>query len=145
MSKTTTRKPVSLALGTVFTLSLTAIPASQAADNPFGMQPLSTGYLVLAENKAGEGKCGEGKCGEGKCGGKGKHGMSRMDADGDGNISKEEFMQGHADKFDQLDKNGDGVIDASEREAHMGHKGKGKGKGKCKHGKGSKYKSGADT
>jgi uncharacterized low-complexity protein len=134
MSTANTLKPVSIALGTVLSLSLTAIPASQAADNPFSMEPLSTGYMLLAENKDGEGKCGEGKCG-----GKDKHGMSKMDADGDGKVSKDEFMKGHEAKFDQLDKNGDGVIDASERGAQH------KGKGKCKHGKGSKDKSGADT
>jgi Ca2+-binding EF-hand superfamily protein len=62
--------------------------------------------------------------------GKGKQCMTKMDADGDGNISKEEFMKGHEVKFDQIDANSDGVIDASERAAHMQHK-KGKGKGKC--------------
>lgn len=73
------RKPsLTLAVGSAFALSLTALPNVQAADNPFGMQALQQGYL-LADAKTPEGKCGEGKCGgkkktdgkaaEGKCGG----------------------------------------------------------------------------
>lgn len=52
-----------------------------AAENPFGMQKLDTGYKVaMSEGTCGEGKCGankgkEGKCGEGKAGTeKGKEG-----------------------------------------------------------------------
>ena len=126
MSSKSSVKPLSIALGTVFTLSLANTAISNAADNPFGMEPLSGGYMMLAEDKSPEGKCGEGKCGGMK--GKGKQCMTKMDADGDGNISREEFMKGHEVKFDQIDANSDGVIDASERNAHMQQK---KGKGKC--------------
>jgi uncharacterized low-complexity protein len=61
-------------------LSATAFTA-HAAQNPFAVQELSSGYNLAAAEKAqegscGEGKCGgevkadkEGKCGEGKCGG----------------------------------------------------------------------------
>ncbi|MCA1805783.1 MAG: hypothetical protein LC646_10710 [Xanthomonadaceae bacterium] len=79
MSKSNQLKPVSLALGTAFALSLGSGIAS-ADQNPFSMTELSSGYLVADkhEGKCGEGKCGgdkakekakEGKCGEGKCGG----------------------------------------------------------------------------
>ncbi len=82
MSKKTL-KPIAAALGTTFVVSLSASPIVQAADNPFELNDLSSGYEVLAEGKCGEGKCGdkgegegkcgeekegEGKCGEGKCG-----------------------------------------------------------------------------
>lgn len=129
MSGKTTVKPLSVALGAVFTLSIANMSVCNAADNPFSMEPLSGGYMMLAENKSPEGKCGEGKCGCKK--GKGKHSrMMSMDSDGDGNISKDEFIKGHEVKFDQIDANGDGVIDPSERDAYMQHKRKG-GEGKC--------------
>jgi uncharacterized low-complexity protein len=71
---------LSLVVGAAFAAS-TLSPVAFAADNPFAMQKLSTGYQ-LAEHDAGmdkmkDGKCGtgmktekkkEGKCGEGKCG-----------------------------------------------------------------------------
>ena len=92
MSKKT-MKPISLAIGTAFVTTLAAGNVSAATDaneNPFAMNDLSSGYMQLAsgygdaksdkEGKCGEGKCGEdkdkgdkeGKCGEGKCGGKGE-------------------------------------------------------------------------
>ena len=110
-----TLKPLSVALGTVFTVSLANISIASAAENPFSMKPLSGGYLMLAEGKCGEGKCGgsKGKGMEGGCG------MGRMDADGDGNVTKDEFMQGHEAMFNRIDQNGDGVIEPSESEAHM--------------------------
>lgn len=72
MSEKSKFKPVSIALGTTFALSLAASPLVSAADNPFTVTPQSSGYMV-AEGGCGEGKCGgeggeEGKCGEGKCG-----------------------------------------------------------------------------
>lgn len=123
--------PFAVALGAVFTISLANTTISNAAENPFSMKPLSSGYTTLAEDKGGEGKCGAGKSkgGEGKCG------MARMDADGDGKVTKDEFMQGHEAMFHKIDTNGDGVIDQAEREAHMGKmKGFMKG-GKCGEGK----------
>ncbi|HAJ93154.1 MAG TPA: hypothetical protein DCO71_11170, partial [Gammaproteobacteria bacterium] len=80
---------------------------------------------------------GEGKCGAGKDkGAEGKCGMGRMDSDGDGNVTREEFTKGHEAMFDKIDTNGDGVIDAAERAAQMskmmGFKKDGKcGEGKC--------------
>ncbi len=98
MSQKSTKKPLSIALGAAFVTSLAAAPVANAADNPFAMSELSSGYMVAdshMEGKCGEGKCGgakatategsekvmeegkcggakkmeEGKCGEGKCGG----------------------------------------------------------------------------
>jgi len=90
MSEKTTLKPLAIALGAAFVTSLASIPVANAAENPFAMSELSSGYMVAdshmeggdkgkAEGKCGEGKCGgaktegkaeaEGKCGEGKCGG----------------------------------------------------------------------------
>jgi uncharacterized low-complexity protein len=85
---------LTLAIGSAFAASLAA-PVASAADNPFGMQALKSGYMLAEagdakpmegkcggkkeqEMKAKDGKCGntakmkDGKCGEGKCGGKPK-------------------------------------------------------------------------
>jgi uncharacterized low-complexity protein len=124
MSQKTTMKPLAIAAGAAFVTSLAATMPANAAENPFAMSELSSGYQVaeMAEGKCGEGKCGaammgtaktsapkEGKCGEGKCGAK------MMDADGDGAVTKEEFMQGHDAMFGKIDANGDGVLDADEQ------------------------------
>ena len=85
---------LSLAIGSAFAISLVAAPVANAANNPFGMQQLNSGYLVAeakdgkcggdkksadgkcgGDKKSADGKCGgdkkakDGKCGEGKCGG----------------------------------------------------------------------------
>jgi uncharacterized low-complexity protein len=128
MSQKTTMKPLAIAVGAALATSLAATTPANAAENPFAMSELSSGYQVaeMAEGKCGEGKCGaammgtgktsapkEGKCGEGKCG------MKMMDADGDGAVTKEEFMQGHDAMFGKMDANGDGVIDADEQGSCM--------------------------
>ena len=140
-------KPLAFALGAAFATTLSSANVANAADNPFAMTEISGGYMVAeaAEGKCGEGKCGgekkaatEGKCGEGKCGAEkkmdkeGKCGMKSMDADGDGSVTKEEFMQGHEVMFGRMDANGDGVIDADEQSAGMKMMKEGKcGEGKC--------------
>ena len=81
MTKKTVMKPLSLALGAAFITSLAGASVANAAENPFGMTELSSGYMVAdsKEGKCGEGmkdkegKCGEGMKGkEGKCGGESK-------------------------------------------------------------------------
>ena len=112
------QKPVSLALSAALVGGL-ALSASA-----FAMQPLAQGYLLSATADAGE-KAAEGKCGEGKCG------MEKVDTDKDGKVSRAEFTTAHADKadkFDTMDANKDGFIDAAEHKAHS----EGKcGEGKC--------------
>ena len=100
--------PLALALGATALGGVLAAPAALAADDPFRVTELSSGYMVAdahggarkgkdkpcphdgddapAEGKCGEGKCGEGKCGEGKCGegkcGEGKCGEGHAPAEG---------------------------------------------------------------
>ena len=130
-----TSKPLALALGTAMTATLAGTGVADAGENPFSMSVLPGGYLQVAEGKCGEGKCGakmvtETKCGEGKCG------MQKMDADGDGKVTRDEFMQGHEVMFTVIDANGDGVIDAEERAAHrVGKKTGCKMEGKCGEGR----------
>ena len=69
------KKLTTVAAGAAIAASLTAGVAN-AAENPFGMQALDTGYNVaMSEGTCGEGKCGgnkgaDEKSGEGKCGAK---------------------------------------------------------------------------
>ncbi len=91
-----TIKPVAAAVGFALVGSLAVANLASAAENPFGANQLSQGYLQLAEaGKAmGEGKCGgekmspeakmkaEGKCGEGKCGAAGKAAAEKKPAEG---------------------------------------------------------------
>ena len=100
------KSALTLAIGSAFAVSLTAVPTAQAENNPFAMQQLQSGYLVAdnhmgqdakakegkcggkteADMKAKEGKCGntakmkDGKCGEGKCGAKGKGDGTKAEA-----------------------------------------------------------------
>ncbi len=138
MSQKTTLKPLAVAIGAALVTSLAGTGAASAAQNPFAMSDLSSGYMVADSHaKSMEGKCGEGKCGEGKCGEKmkmqeGKCGMKGMDADGDGNVTKDEFMQGHDAMFGKMDTNGNGMLDADEQAAAMKMMKEGKcGEGKC--------------
>ncbi len=79
----TSTKAVALAVTSAFVLSIGATVVN-AAENPFALKSLSSGYQVAdnhadktKDGKCGEGKCGhgdkdakakDGKCGEGKCG-----------------------------------------------------------------------------
>ena len=70
MSNKTKLTPIAAALGTTFAVSLMASPIANAAENPFEINELSSGYMQLAEGSCGEGEGeGEGTCGEGSCGG----------------------------------------------------------------------------
>jgi len=81
MLKKRTLKPVAAVLGTTFAVALAASPIVNAANNPFSLTEISTGYMVADQ---AEGKCGEGKCGEGKAKNKKEsEGKSRVAKDGD--------------------------------------------------------------
>jgi len=80
-----THKTLSLAIGGALALSVAATTVN-AAENPFALKSLASGYQVAdahdakaADGKCGTGKCGteekakamkmkDGKCGTGKCG-----------------------------------------------------------------------------
>jgi uncharacterized low-complexity protein len=67
MNKKTT---LSLATGAAFAATVALAPLAHAADNPFGMAKLGSGYqLAAADDKKQDGKCGEGKCGATKTSG----------------------------------------------------------------------------
>ena len=118
------KSSLKLALGTTFAAGI-AFGATQAlAENPFSADKLSSGYMQLAENKAGgEMKCGAGMCGanmkkdaEGKCGGA-KSDECPADTDKDGKVTKDEFMTHHEKMFTDADTDKDGSLNADERKA----------------------------
>jgi hypothetical protein len=48
------------------------------------------------------------------------HGMKMMDANEDGAVSKQEFMQAHEKMFAAMDKDGDGKLGAKEQQMMVG-------------------------
>jgi uncharacterized low-complexity protein len=96
---------ITTAIGSAFVASMAAAPIASAAENPFALSGLSSGYQVAdnhaakpKEGKCGEGKCGakdakakEGKCGEGKCGTKAKGDANKAEA---GKTSSEKMKDG---------------------------------------------------
>ena len=56
--------------------------------------------------------------------GDGKNKMEMMDTDGDGAVSKEEFMSHKEQRFMKKDENGDGVLTEDEMKKHCKHKNK---------------------
>ena len=67
--------PLAVVLGTTFVISLASGPVVNAANNPFNMIDLGSGYMVAEEGSCGD-KKEEGKSGEGKCGNKHVEGSS---------------------------------------------------------------------
>jgi uncharacterized low-complexity protein len=68
-----TQKSIALALGGAFALSMAATVVN-AAENPFAIKTLSSGYQVADhhDEKMKDGKCGTGKCGAEKKAGEAK-------------------------------------------------------------------------
>jgi len=103
---------ITAAVSSAFAAGLAAAPIASAAENPFALSGLSSGYQVADSQGAVpmEGKCGcmYMKAGEGKCG------MSMADTNKDGKISKDEADKMHDSMFTQMDANKDGFVDATE-------------------------------
>lgn len=93
MSSKSDKKSIAALCGAVVT-GLTAASVAGAAENPFALKDLSSGYMVAAEEKQKEMACGEGKCGasmmksgdmksvEGKCAGQMKGAKETKPAEG---------------------------------------------------------------
>lgn len=97
-----TQKSIALALGGAFALSMAATTVN-AAENPFALKTLSSGYQVADhhEEKMNDGKCGTGKCGaekkagEAKCSAE-KAGEAKCSAEkaGEAKCSAEKMKEG---------------------------------------------------
>ena len=122
-------KPPGAAIG----LALPGAAGVASADNQFVPNDLGSGYQLIGD----VGTCGDGKCGDGRCG---IHKLDRVAAAA-GSRAEWEAAGKPADKFAQIDTDGDGLITAEEAEAfhkshHEGQCGEGKcGEGKCGEGK----------
>lgn len=60
-------KTLALVLGGAFAAAVGVSPVVHAAENPFALKTLSSGYMVADHHEGGE-KMKDGKCGAGKCG-----------------------------------------------------------------------------
>ena len=105
---------IAAAAGSAFVAGMSATPIASATDNPFAMQSLDRGYMVAQAGKTADGKCGQGKCGGMNKATENKCGAAMMDANKDGNVSKDEFMNAHETMFANMDANKDGSIDKTE-------------------------------
>jgi uncharacterized low-complexity protein len=109
------KKTLALVLGGAFAATVGMTPVANAAENPFALKTLSSGYMVADHHEGGEkmpdGKCGTGKCGsdmkkkkaeEGNCGAKeGKEGSCGADKKGkEGSCGADKSKEGNcgADK-----------------------------------------------
>jgi uncharacterized low-complexity protein len=110
---------IAAAAGSAFVASMAAAPVASATDSPFALQSLDRGYMVAQAGKTADGKCGQGKCGGMNKATENKCGAAMMDANKDGNVSKDEFMKAHEAKFATMDANKDGSIDKAEMDKMM--------------------------
>lgn len=103
------KKTLAVVIGSAFVASVAATSVN-AAENPFALKSLSSGYMVAdGADKMKDGKCGTGKCGadkkkaEGSCSAeKGKEGSCHADKDKakEGSCGGDKAKEGscHADK-----------------------------------------------
>ena len=94
-----TKKSMAIVIGGAFVASLAATTVN-AAENPFALKSLSSGYMVAEADKAKDGKCGTGKCGadkkaEGSCGAdKAKDGSCNADKAKEGACNADKAKEG---------------------------------------------------
>lgn len=105
MSKKYSTKPLITILGALLVLSSFSVSIVHADQNPFLADKISSD-LILASHHGG-----------------GKDKMKMMDTDGDGSVSKDEFMNHKEQKFIKKDANGDGVLTEDEMQKNCKHKG----------------------
>ncbi len=66
---------------------------------------------------------------KGPRGEKGKRHFEKMDSDGDGSISKAEWIAQHTTMFDKIDADADGVVTHEEMRSHHQARKRGRGRG----------------
>ena len=104
----------SIAVGSIFAITLSNTSISSAADKPFTTQALDMkGYMLAYADMVDTNKYGGSKTGGGG------YGMSLMDKDKDGKVSKEEFLKYNEAIFDRVDTNEDGSVDKDEADSYM--------------------------
>ena len=117
---------VSIAVGSALATSL-SVPSAHAVDNIaaddlFAVQTLDKGYMLAYADRVDPNKYGGGsipgyggaKSAEGNCG------MSKLDVNKDGKVTKQEFLKHHETIFDSIDANKDGSVDQPEADGYAG-------------------------
>lgn len=106
-------KKNTLAIGSAVAAALGVASFASASESPFSSRSLDNGgYMVAYADRVDPSKYGSGtKSAEGRCG------MSRIDADKDGKVTKQEFLTYHERIFDQIDANKDGAVDQPEADS----------------------------
>jgi uncharacterized low-complexity protein len=109
----TQNKTLALVLGGAFAAAISAAPVANAAENPFALKTLSSGYMVADNHgdKSGEGKCGTGKCGSN---------MKKSKAE-EGNCGAKESKEGSCGA-DKKAKEGNCGADKKDKEGSCGNK-----------------------
>ena len=108
-------KKNTLAIGSAVAAALGVASFASASESPFSSRSLDNGgYMVAYADRVDPNKYGSGtKSAEGRCG------MSRIDADKDGKVTKQEFLTYHERIFDQIDANKDGAVPMPRRYAEF--------------------------
>ena len=112
---------LSLAVGTAFAATAGLAPIAHAADNPFGMQTLRTGYQMAQADttteapaeKAKDGSCGADKKHDGNCG---------ADKKKDGTCSAAKMKEGKCGNKKKDGKCGEGKCGANKKKMMEEHK-----------------------
>ena len=110
----THNKTLALVIGGAFAAAVGATPVVHAAENPFALKTLSSGYMV-ADHHEGE-KMPDGKCGTGKCGSN----MKKQKAE-EGNCGAKEGKEGSCGA-DKKAKEGNCGADKKDKEGSCGNK-----------------------
>jgi uncharacterized low-complexity protein len=108
------KKTLALILGTAMGASVAMSPVS-AAENPFALKPLASGYMV-ADNADGGEKMKDGKCSTGKCSSSMKKKKAKAEEKAkEGNCSAEKAKEGNcsAEKKAAADKAKEGNCSAN--------------------------------
>jgi uncharacterized low-complexity protein len=111
----TQNKTLALVIGGAFAAAIGAAPVANAAENPFALKTLSSGYMVADHHEGGE-KMGDGKCGAGKCGSN----MKKQKAE-EGSCGAKESKEGSCGA-DKKAKEGNCGADKKDKEGSCGNK-----------------------
>ena len=103
-----------IAVGSIFAVTLGNTSISSAANSTLAPQPRNMKEHMLAYADMADPK----KYGGAKTGG-GGYGISLMDKNKDGKVSKEEFLKYHEAIFNKVDANRDGSVDKDEADSYV--------------------------